>query len=135
MRVFMIKTELSSGLEDYLECIYNNIESDGSVKAIQISKIIGVSRASVTDALQRLAEKKYIDYERYGTINLTDKGAEKAKEIIRKHRILTVFFEKVLNLKSDEASENACRIEHVITKSAFNRLKNFTEEFIKKNVN
>ena len=117
---------LSSGLEDYLECIYNSLLSKGSVKAIEISKALDVSRASVTDALHRLAEKEYINYERYGSIEITEKGEIKAKEVIDKHNILTDFFEKVLLLSKNEASENACRIEHVITKNAFNKLKEFT---------
>ena len=117
---------LSSGLEDYLECIYNNIQYRGSVKAISISKELGVSRASVTDALHRLAEKKYINYERYGAIEITPKGMEKAQEVIDKHTILTDFFEKVLLLSREEATENACRIEHVITKNAFSKLKEYT---------
>jgi DtxR family Mn-dependent transcriptional regulator len=92
------ETALSSGLEDYLECIYNSLQNKGGVKAIEISKELGVSRASVTDALHRLAEKKYINYERYGAIKITEKGIEKAKEVIDKHNILTAFFEKVLLL-------------------------------------
>lgn len=125
-RVKMEERDLSSGLEDYLECIYNNIQVNGSVKAIQISKELNVTRASVTDALQRLAEKKYINYERYGVIDITQKGIDKAIEVTDKHSILTDFFEKVLLLTREEASENACRIEHVITKNAFSKLKQFT---------
>lgn len=117
---------LSSGLEDYLECIYNNINTNGGVKAVEISRELGVSRASVTDALHRLAEKEYIHYERYGAIEITGKGISKAQEVIDKHNILTDFFEKVLLLSKEEASENACRIEHVITKNAFNKLKEYT---------
>ncbi|MCM1264608.1 MAG: metal-dependent transcriptional regulator [Candidatus Gastranaerophilales bacterium] len=117
---------LSSGLEDYLECIYNNIEDKGSVKAIQLSKDLNVSRASVTDALHRLAEREFIHYERYGTIAITEKGIAKAQEIIEKHNILKAFFKDVLLLSDDEASENACRIEHVITQNAFNKLKEYT---------
>lgn len=124
----MAETVLSSGLEDYLECIFNNIEKNGSVKAIEISKELSVSRASVTDALHRLAEKQYINYERYGKIEITKKGTEKAKEVIDKHIILTNFFETILNLNHEEASENACRIEHVITKNAFKNLKEFTQQ-------
>ena len=119
---------LSSGLEDYLECIYNNIQEKGSVKAIQLSKDLCVSRASVTDALHRLAEHELINYERYGTIAITEKGISKAKEIIEKHNILKIFFEKVLLLSDDEASENACRIEHVITENAFIQLKRFLND-------
>lgn len=118
--------KLSSGLEDYLECIFNNIQVSGSVKAIEISRELDVSRASVTDALHRLAEKKYINYERYGSISITDKGISKAQEIIEKHTILKRFFTDVLTLSEKEASENACRIEHVITPEAFNKLKEYT---------
>lgn len=129
----MLYKALSSGLEDYLECIYNNIQNNGSVKAIQLSKDLNVSRASVTDALHRLAEREYINYERYGTIAITDKGVAKAKEIIEKHNILTSFFKNVLLLSDDEASENACRIEHVITQNAFNKLKEYTLSFVENN--
>ena len=59
----MTETRLSSGLEDYLEYIYNAVEEKGSVKAIDIAKEHNISRASVTDALQRLAAKEYINYE------------------------------------------------------------------------
>ena len=121
----LTEINLSSGLEDYLECIYNNLLEKGSVKAIEISKELSVSRASVTDALHRLADKKYINYERYGSIEITPKGEQKAREVIDKHTILTDFFEKVLLLSKEEAGENACRIEHVITKKAFNKLKDF----------
>ncbi|MCR5265636.1 MAG: metal-dependent transcriptional regulator [Cyanobacteria bacterium RUI128] len=122
----MEEKNLSSGLEDYLECIYNNLQDKGNVKAIEISKELNVSRASVTDALHRLAQKNYINYERYGSILITPKGIKKATEVIDKHNILKNFFEKVLMLSCDEASENACRIEHVITKNAFNKLKEYT---------
>lgn len=123
---------LSSGLEDYLECIYNNLQLKGVIKAVEISKELNVSRASVTDALHRLANKKYINYERYGSIEITQKGVDKAKEVIDKHNILKNFFEKVLLLSSEEASENACRIEHVITENAFNKLKNYTLSYMEK---
>ena len=49
---------LSSSLEDYLECVYNRINLNGSVKAIEISKDLNVSRASVTEALNKLAQKE-----------------------------------------------------------------------------
>lgn len=124
----MTEKILSSGLEDYLECIYNNIQNKGSVKAIDISRELNVSRASVTDALKKLASKGYISYERYGKINLLDTGIEKSQTVIEKHQILTTFFEKILKLSKKEATENACRIEHVITENAFTQLKRFLND-------
>lgn len=122
----MTETRLSSGLEDYLEYIYNAVEEKGSVKAIDIARDQNISRASVTDALQRLAAKEYINYERYGKISLLEKGIKKSQEIIEKHNILKTFFEEILGLDNSEASENACRIEHVITPNALKQLKEYT---------
>ena len=120
--------KLTQGLEDYLECIYNFIQTKDNVKAIDIARKMNVSRASVTDALGRLVEKEYIRHERYGKIILLEKGIEKSKEIIDKHNTLTKFFEDILKLSKEEASENACRIEHVITENAFIQLKRFLND-------
>lgn len=122
----MTEKRLSSGLEDYLEYIYNAVEEKGSVKAIDIARDQNISRASVTDALQRLAAKEYINYERYGKISLLEKGIKKSQEIIEKHNILKTFFEEILGLESLEASENACRIEHVITSNALTKIKEYS---------
>ena len=90
---------LSSSLEDYLECVYNRINLNGSVKAIEISKDLNVSRASVTEALNKLAQKEYINYGRYEMISITDLGIAKAKEIINKHNVLQSFFEDILGIE------------------------------------
>ena len=80
--VCMSEKVLSSSLEDYLECVYNRINTNGSVKAVEISKELNVSRASVTEALNKLAQKEYINYGRYEMISMTDSGIQKAKEIM-----------------------------------------------------
>ena len=53
--------KLSSSLEDYLEVIYNFFENKQKVRAIDISRELSVSRASVSEALKRLAEKGFIN--------------------------------------------------------------------------
>ena len=118
---------LSSSLEDYLECVYNIINTNGSVKAIDISKELNVSRASVTEALNKLAKKEYINYGRYEMISITDSGIKKAKEIINKHNIIQSFFENVLGVENTEATEIACRIEHIISENILSKLSDFTE--------
>jgi len=116
---------LSSSLEDYLECVYNKINISGSVKAIDISKELNVSRASVTEALNKLAKKEYINYGRYEMISITDSGIKKAQEIINKHNVIQSFFEDVLGIDTKEATETACRIEHIITEDILNKLSEF----------
>lgn len=117
--------KLTASLEDYLEVISNYVDSEKNIRAIDISKELNVSRASVTEALKKLALKGFINYGRYDVISLTDSGKKIAQDIVSKHNILQSFFENVLGLSEDEASENACKIEHVITENAFNKISEF----------
>ena len=118
----MANVKLSASIEDYLETIYEQLEVNKRIKAVDIAKKLNISRASVTEALQKLAQKEYIIYEKNHPIELTEKGIEIAKEVMHKHRTLCDFFTKVLKIDSNEAEINACRIEHVITQNAFDKI-------------
>ena len=125
--VFMgfIMEKLTASLEDYLEVISNHIDSKKNIRAIDISKELDVSRASVTEALKKLANKGFINYGRYDVISLTETGRQIAQNIISKHNVLQTFFKEILGLSKEEASENACKIEHVITENAFNKISEY----------
>lgn len=119
-------TKLTSSLEDYLEIICN-FEKEGKViRAIDISKAINISRASATEALQKLASKNLITYEK--NIKLTQLGREIGLAVVSKHKILQTFFEEFLGLNSEEASENACKIEHVISEKAFKKISDLVKK-------
>ena len=115
---------LTSSLEDYLEIICNYEDSNRQVRAIDISRELKVSRASTTEALNKLADKGFINHGRYGAISITESGKVLARNIISKHMVLQEFFEKI-GLAEEEASFNACKIEHVITDSAFKKISEF----------
>ena len=124
--------QLSSSLEDYLECVYNHIKKNGSVKAVEISKKLNVSRASVTEALNKLAQIQYINYGRYENISMTNLGIKKAEEIFAKHNLLQEFFETVLKIETSESADLACKIEHIVSNNVMNKIKNFMDEYVKK---
>lgn len=119
--------KITASLEDYLEAIYNIIEEKQGVKAVEISRKLNVKRSSVTEALKNLADKKLVNYGRYEVISLTPQGINVAKKVSERHKTLYNFFEKVLGIKSDEAQENACKIEHVISENVLKRMAAFTE--------
>lgn len=119
--------KITARVEDYLEIIYQQLEVSQKIKAVDISKKLGISRASVTEALQKLAQRGYIVYEKNSPIELTEIGEKIAKEVILKHNILCDFFTEVLKVEKEEAEINACRIEHVITEKAFEKIKNMVE--------
>lgn len=118
----------SASKEDYLELIYELSASKSDFKAVDIAKRMNISRASVSEALQKLASQGYLVYEKYKPAVLTEKGREVAEKVYHKHNVLCSFFKKFLKLSEDESQINACRIEHVITDSAFEKIKNIVEE-------
>ena len=66
-------SNLSASLEDYLEISCNLLETSQSVKAVEIAKKLNISRASVSEALSKLADKDYILYEGHKGITITEK--------------------------------------------------------------
>ena len=121
MRDFALE-RLTASLEDYLEIICNYSSLNKNIRAIDISRKLDVSRASVTEALKKLANKGYINYGRYDAISLTEQGKKVAENVVSRHSVLQDFFENYLGLTEVEASINACKIEHVITDNAFNKI-------------
>jgi len=119
--------KISASLEDYLETIYEIIEEKQGVKAVEISRRLGVGRSSVTEALKNLADKKLVNYGRYDVISLTPAGEKAAKKVQFRHQALYDFLVKVLDVECEEAQENACRIEHVISEDVLKRLISFVE--------
>ena len=122
---------LTSGLEDYIEAIYVAHLNNKPLKGAQLARELNVSRASVSEALARLVSKKLINYNSYEAISITKTGITEAKKVYNKHHILELFFEKVLEINKKEASENACKIEHIISENIINKISNFTEIYLK----
>lgn len=125
------KKNLSSGLEDYLEAIYIAYLNDTPLKGAELARILNISRASVSEALAKLVAKQLIKYNSYEAISLTKQGILEAKKVYDKHHILKDFFEQVLGVSADEASENACKIEHIISQNILDKMIKFTD-FCKK---
>lgn len=123
----MTEIKLTSSLEDYLETIYNLLQENEKIRAVDVSRELNVSRASVTEALQKLGEMNLINYGRYESLSLTDEGKNYAKSVINKHKSIQVFFEKILGADYDEACNTACKMEHVISEDILERLVAFTE--------
>nr|QGT49668.1 transcriptional regulator [uncultured Candidatus Melainabacteria bacterium] len=123
----MTEKILSSGLEDYLEEIYIAHINNTPLKGAELARKMNISRASVSEALSKLVAKKLINYSSYEAISLTIQGFEEAKKVYEKHHTLKNFFEKVLDIPSDEASENACKIEHIISQNVLNKMTELTK--------
>jgi len=89
--------------------------------------MLNISRASVSEALSKLVSKGLITYESYGTISFTPTGLSEAQKVYNTHNTLKSFFQTVLNISPEEASENACKIEHIISDNILSKIKDFTD--------
>ncbi len=122
----MKEKSLTAGLEDYIEAIYVAEIEKRPLKGAELARTLNISRASVSEALAKLVSKGLITYESYGTVTLTPKGKSEAIKVYNTHNILKNFFEAVLGISPEEASENACRIEHIISPNILKRIGDFT---------
>ncbi|BDV01241.1 hypothetical protein TDMWS_13260 [Thermodesulfomicrobium sp. WS] len=117
--------DISSNLEDYLETIFTLEAAHSAARAKDIADQMGVQRASVTNALQKLAKQGLINYEPYSSVTLTPEGFRVATRIAHRHKVLSDFLQRVLNIRQELAEETACRLEHGIDDESLEALIRF----------
>jgi DtxR family Mn-dependent transcriptional regulator len=105
----------SEQLEEYLETILDIEEQQGVAKTSAIAKCLKIAPASVTEALQVLSEKGFVEYEPYRGATLTDQGMEMARKVKRRHRLLEVFLTDVLHIREENVHDEACKMEHTLS--------------------
>ena len=108
--------------EMYLESILRLSEKLPVVRSIDISEYMGYSKPSVSRAVGLLKSGGYIVVENDGSIKLTDEGRNVAGKIYERHRILTGFL-KNIGVSPETASEDACKIEHIISDETLEKIK------------
>ena len=113
-------------VEDYLEVIYDLIQTKGYARAVDIAERLGVKTPSVTGMIQKLDGMGLVVYERYRGLTLTDKGEKMAKFIQRKHVLISKFL-RLLGIEEKTANEDAEGIEHHVHKETLNRIEEFVE--------
>jgi len=119
------KQQLSASLEDYIETIYHVVSEKKVARGKDITSRLGVSGASVTEALRSLAKKGLINYAPYEVITMTENGKTIAEDVIGRHNALKKFFMEVLAIDQETAEQGACKIEHIAPKKIIRRMITF----------
>lgn len=110
--------------ENYLETILVLSKRLPVVRSIDISIEMGFKKSSVSVAMKNLRENGHITVTDAGFIYLTDSGKEIAEMIYERHTFLSTWLTS-LGVDAEIASEDACRMEHVISKESFDAIKHF----------
>jgi len=121
--------DISESTEMYLETILLLERSHGHAHGVEIARKLGVSKASVTKAMKKLQSDGLVEKEDYGSITLTEKGIELSTAVYEKHKLISTFFMNTLGVSQSVASENACRMEHIVT----DELLDSIEKYLNKN--
>ncbi|MBR2724837.1 MAG: metal-dependent transcriptional regulator [Ruminococcus sp.] len=112
---------LESG-EMYLEAILVLTKEKQAVRSLDVAEYRNFSKPSVSRAVKLLKDGGYITVDKDGYILLTDVGGEVAEKIYHRHRVLTEFLVS-LGVDEDTASQDACKMEHVISDTTLEAIK------------
>jgi DtxR family Mn-dependent transcriptional regulator len=115
----------SQSEEDYLKALYHLEMDFDSISTNSIADYLDMKPSSVTDMLKKLAEKKFIHYQKYKGTSLTKKGKLIALSIIRKHRLWETFLVEKLGFGWDQVHTIAEQLEHIKSEELIENLDNF----------
>lgn len=113
---------LTAKLEDYLEAIVGLVDAQGVARVRDIAAAVSVHKSTVTSALRALAQRGLVNYEPYQFVTLTPDGDTAARRVASRHGAIRRFLTEVLQVDDAVATENACRMEHVIDPPVLERL-------------
>ena len=116
---------ISKSLEEYLKNMYLLKKQKGNIRVTDIANKMNCTKPSVNKAINNLKEEKLVNYEAYGTIELTKEGEELAKKILEKYDIVYLFLKDVLGLEDDDAKNEAEKIKLAITDNTINKLAKY----------
>ena len=114
----------------YLETIYVLSKEKNFVRSIDVGEHMGYSKPSVSRAVSTLKKDGYITVGEDGGLQLTEKGLEVARTMYERHTVLTKLL-MGLGVEESVASEDACRMEHVLSEESFAAIKAHMEMYAK----
>lgn len=114
--------KIHESAENYLETILVLSKSLPVVRSVDIATELGFKKSSVSVAMKNLRESQHITMTKEGYIYLTESGKAIAEMIYERHELLSSWLIR-LGVDKQIATEDACRIEHVISKESFEALK------------
>lgn len=120
--------KLTFSMENYLEAVYELSAGAGGARVSDIAARLGVSKASVNSAMNVLHQRGLVENEKYREIYLTEEGLRVATLTSHKHIILQTLLHRVIGVDNQQASEDACAMEHVISEASTEKILLFLEK-------
>lgn len=119
--------KIQESAEMYLETILVLSKKNAYVRSIDIATELNYKKPSISVAMKNLRENGYIVMDENGFISLTESGRIIAETMYERHTLITNWLVR-LGVDKDTATEDACRIEHVISQESFDAIKKYVKE-------
>lgn len=113
--------------ENYLETILILSKRLPVVRSVDIAAEMNFKKSSISVAMKNLRENGYIKVNESGFIFLTEKGRELADMIYERHTFLSGWL-MALGVDEKTAVEDACRMEHDISRESFAAIKKYVND-------
>lgn len=113
---------IKESAENYLEAILMIKKEKGYARSIDVATHLGVSKPSVSVAMKNFREEGFITVDAEGNLNLTQRGLAVAEKMYERHEIIARALMS-LGVESKIAYEDSCKIEHVVSDSTFEKIK------------
>ena len=123
-----MKFMINESAENYLETIYVLSKELPVVRSVDIANELGFKKSSVSVAMKNLREREHITVTKECFIYLTESGKRIAEMIHERHELLTAWLTK-LGVPEKIASEDACKLEHVLSKESFEAIKKHANQY------
>lgn len=114
--------KMQESAENYLEAIYVLCQEKGSVRSIDVAHYMGFSKPSISRAVGLLRDNGFVAIDQNGLLTLTEAGLKTAQSVYERHTVLTDWLVSI-GVERETAAQDACRIEHVISRESFDKLK------------
>lgn len=121
---------ISKSSEEYLKTMYILKKQNGKIRVTDIAEKMNCTKPSVNKAIYNLRDNGMLNYESYGTIELTEEGENLAKKILEAYDIVYLFLKDVLNIEPEKAEKEAEKIKMTITDETINKLAKYVHEVL-----
>ena len=124
---------LSHSSVHHLLAINTLQKEQGYVRGIDVANYLQLTRGSVSLTLKKLKEKGYILEDHNKFLRLSEKGQRLVNAVLSRRRLVHLFFSEVLGVPGRIAEEDACKVEHLLTKQTSARLLSFLGLYLSEN--
>lgn len=115
-------------MEDYIELIYNLIDTKGYARVSDMAEQLAVHPSSVTKMVQKLDKDEYLNYEKYRGFVLTEKGKKIGERLVFRHELLENFLE-IIGVEKENIYDDVEGIEHHLSWNSIDRIGDLVNYF------